>query len=583
MKWRLASNEAGRHYGIIANVKRAIYSAFLFLIVIACFIGARSFGIIQLDDYQYIPGHFGDYGLKWAFTWAGDGMWTPLTWLSYMLDYAVFGENWECYHLHSIMLHGLSAVVFFFLLRHIATRVGMGNSDFVSFLAALLWALHPLRVESVVWLASRKDMISTLFLLAAFLLWAKSKGNLGLLTSVLLILVGGLGKNSVMVFPAFAMAYDYAIERKRKPYWSYVLITLISLAYAAVASWAQGKGDAYTVTEGVPFLYRVFNAVAGLSIYLRNTVWPFDLAVQCQLQWPKMPRFSLIGFVLLLGFVWLFVTKAKECWESRQFNVGGALVFALVYFAVFVPFIGLTGFGSHAFADRFTILPSLALSIAFVLLVKDIARPKPLLCLASLVAVLLAARTIHQVGYWKDDKTLFEHTLAVDGDGNMVAHKVLLLDAWEYDHDFDRVFQHGYAALNASPWQSDMIMVMSYLGLEAAYETGRKEEAEDIFGATLKWSARKVAELKREMPNITVTDTELICDAVRLAYTEGQLDYAKKKVAELEKAYPNQFGVLNLRYILARRGGDPAEIAEAKKKAYAPKGEAFVHNRWALK
>ena len=85
------------------------------------------------------------------------------------------------------------------------------------------------------------------------------------------------------------------------------------------------------------------------------------------------------------------------------------------------------------------------------------------------------------------------------------------------------------------------------------------------------------------MPNITVTDTELICDAVRLAYTDGQLDYAKKKVAELEKAYPNQFGVLNLRYILARRGGDPVEIAKAKKKAYAPKGEAFVHNRWALK
>ena len=262
-------------------------------------------------------------------------MWTPLTWASYMIDFSLFGDDcWGAMHIHSVLLHALNASLVYVLLRMLCDEMGAcagsgklqrSRNIAIPFLAAALWALHPLRVESVAWLASRKDVLSLAFALCAFICWtdANRRGRIDggfcvrYALSLLFFALGAMAKPSVMTFPVLQCCIDLFIIRRIRP-WMYIIPTGLMLAIAVEASAAQSAGGATASLGGVPILYRVLNAMSAFGVYLCNTVLPLDLAPQCMSKYPAMPQGILFGAVAsLAAATWLGWT-ATRIWRGRE-------------------------------------------------------------------------------------------------------------------------------------------------------------------------------------------------------------------------------------------------------------------------
>lgn len=558
-------------------MKKFLICTVVFILTALVFYRAVGYGFVILDDYDYLVSDtlvrkgFSWEGLRWAFTWVGDAMWTPLTWMSYMTDFSVFGGTTTALHLHSIVLHAACGVLVFLLFRRCSLPVAV--------LAALAWSVHPLRVESVVWLASRKDVLSTFFFLASLNVWIRAERTGGILCSLALLVLGGLAKSSVMVFPVFVLLVDWFVESRRKPLWAYVVAILLAAGLAVEASWAQAAGGATGLAEGIPFLYRLVNAVSALTIYLGNVICPTSLAPQCVLKWPALPRFSILGCLALIASAVVVFRALRRMWTSRKIAADPIFAGLLIFFVSLVPFLGIVGFGCHAFADRFTILPTLGIS----LILSEILRNRAWVTwVAGGVVSALAVMTVVQVGYWKDDGTLFERTIAIDGDDNMSAHQMAASYYYEYPHDHEKVYQHLRNLPKAPLWQQDQTGRVAHFLVEAAYATGRSEEAREVLGWLRKWGARQVL-LQGGNPQQVETTTARYAEIIRLAYTDGQLDRARKELEKLAKIVPDDYALRNLRYIIAVRGGNAEEIASARQQAYSPTGDPYCANRWSLR
>jgi len=293
---------------------------------------------------------------------------TDSGYVTYMLDYSL-GWGYGGMHVQSILWHGACSVLLYFILYKLF------ESPLSAFIGALFWAIHPLRVESVVWIASRKDVVSTFFFLCALLSWV-SAGKLKpvmTLWSFVFLLCGAMAKPSVMVFPVFAIAIDVFITHNHKDRHIYGCLMGFSIVLALVSAIIQNSGGACSLSSLIPLWYRCVNAIAALTIYLGNTVWPCALAMQCMIRYPHAPLFSILGIVILcvilasLGYI--VYSRFHRCnGDWKTISCGGIssnsfLVGMLIFFCSIVPFLGICGFGIHAFADRFTILPSIGFSI----------------------------------------------------------------------------------------------------------------------------------------------------------------------------------------------------------------------------
>lgn len=170
----------------------AIVAIVLLLLAFAVYSQSAGFGIINIDDYEYlvrskaITSGFSLAGLSWSFNSLEHAMWTPLTWISYMFDFSLFGQDcWGAMHIHNAVLHAINAALLFFLLKLllVTTSESAIKSTLIAALGAAIWALHPLRVESVAWLSSRKDVLSLMFELAAMICWISANTKKKLMES----------------------------------------------------------------------------------------------------------------------------------------------------------------------------------------------------------------------------------------------------------------------------------------------------------------------------------------------------------------------------------------------------------------
>lgn len=563
---------------------KSAYPTALAVLVLVGFGSAVGYGIINLDDPIYLISRAPNYSFGWAFSWTGDAMWTPLTWISYWFDHAMFGSNWGMFHLHNIILHIVGSVLLYLVLRAIFPL----TEPCLCFLAAAIWAIHPLRVESVAWLASRKDVLCNVFFFSALLVWIKANGPIALLSALLLTVLSAAAKPSAMLFFVFVTVVDFLITGKKRHCIWYVAAFVLSAAIAIEAGVVQSMGNADFVASHIPFLYKVLNAACAISIYFANVVSPFDLAPQCTLKFPEVPRHSIFGFVLAATVVFCLSKFIMGAWRNRRLPQNPIIAGLGIFSIALIPYLGISGFGCHAFADRFTILPCVGISIAavgsFNRLPLGTGRKKNAVRIASVVLpIALCIMTARQTAYWKDDLSLFEHTLKVDGDRNLIAHQIMIVHEYEFSHDFGKIFSHAHSMMSGSPWQMFMTAQTGPILLEAAYETGHREEAEKIYDWQLAWGKERVNILKAQYPFIEQTETMAVCDAIRLAYTPGMLQMAKKRLSELQHDFPDNFLVKNLNYIIARIEGDPARMEIARKSAYAPQsGEPLLHNRWAI-
>jgi len=399
-------------------------AAALIAAVVAVFGRSVGFDFVNLDDSDYVTanpwvlqGLTAD-SVRWAFTAFHSGHWHPLTWLSLMLDTTLFGPGPAARHGVNVALHAVNAVLAYAVLVWATGRRAR------SALVAALFALHPLRVESVVWITERKDVLSGLFFLLTLTVWIGWVRRPSLLRYAAVagaFALGLLAKPMLVTLPALLLLLDvWPLDRWRRESAVRLVVEKLPLFGLALASSlvtlaSQGAAAATESTDVVPMLARLSGAAWGWLAYLGKTVWPIELAVF----YPLRPVPVAEGVAAACG---LLLATGVVAWRGRC--VPAVAVGWAWFLGMLVPVIGLVHVGGQAYADRFTYLPHLGLFVAIVWAVAD-ALPRRLATgLAAGWLAFLAAVCGWQVGHWRDSVTLFTRALAVT-DGNFMAHNNL--------------------------------------------------------------------------------------------------------------------------------------------------------------
>lgn len=377
---------------------------------------------LNWDDQSYVTQN--DYvlggvtakGAVWAFTESHSANWHPLTWLSHMLDVSVFGLKPGWHHLTNACLHAINTALLFLVL------CTMTGAVWRSALVAALFALHPLRVESVAWLAERKDVLSTCFGLLCLLAYGvysnarreRRTAKRAYMLAFLFLALGLMSKPMLVTWPFVMLLLDFwPLERiqlstLKRLLWEKVPFLALVLASSVVTVIAQQRGGAVASFEHLPLDLRLQNAVVAYAQYLAKFFWPANLS-------PVYPHPASVPIWQWIGATIFIAGLTLLAWRLRQrfpFMLTGWLWFL----GTLVPVIGIVQVGSQAFADRYTYVPMIGVAIALVWLGNEIAvsRQLPKALIASGVAVILTLlgwRTTVQLAQWKNTETLFRYTL----------------------------------------------------------------------------------------------------------------------------------------------------------------------------
>jgi tetratricopeptide (TPR) repeat protein len=400
-----------------------VYLALL-LATFAVYAQVRDFDFVNYDDVDYITGNLNvrqgitTQGLEWALTSRDTGNWIPLTWVSHMLDSQFFGLDSGWHHLHNVLLHALAAVMLcIFLQRATGTR-------WRSALAAFLFALHPLHVQSVAWVAERKDVLNAcLWFLTLWLYvrYAERPGTGGYLAVALGFCLGLMAKPMMITLPFVLLLLDYwplarLGQRGRKVIWEKLPLLGLAGAGAAIAYLAQKHAASVNL---VPLEARLANATHSYTLYILQTFWPARLAVFYP--YPRDFTFALLP-LLAEGVLLAVVTTGVIVLRRRA----PYLLMGWGWFVItLLPVIGLVQVGDQAHADRYMYIPMVGLLVMLIWGAAEILeklRAKTLaIPLAAAACLASAVLSWVQVGYWRNSETLFRRALAVTND-NIVAN-----------------------------------------------------------------------------------------------------------------------------------------------------------------
>ncbi len=470
------------------------------------------YGFVEFDDAAYVyknpavTGGLSLKGVEWAFTHSVLFNWHPLTVMSHMLDCQLYGLNAGGHHLTNVLLHTASVILLFLVLHQ------MTGALWRSALVAAVFAIHPLRVESVAWVAERKDVLSGLFFMLT--LWAyvrytqQRTGNRcqvtgtgsarsrvtghGLLfygLALLFFALGLISKPMVVTLPFVLLLLDYwPLNRFASPApkitkhggslqshsipWRLLLekipLLVLSGAICVVTMVTQKE-----IIEPVSVALRMGNAVVSYVIYLRQMICPAGLAVLY-----PYPRNGLPGWEIALVVVLLAAISATAF--LRRQRQPYLLVGWLWYLGMLVPAIGLVQSGLRAHADRYTYLPQIGLYLAIVWTAGDLAiswqNGRRILGVGAVsVIVALMVCTWKQTSYWRTDEILWERALACTS-GNYVAHNDLGYDLAHQGRPAEAIV-HYQKALEINP---DFAEAHNNLGT-ALLNQGRLEEASEHY------------------------------------------------------------------------------------------------------
>ena len=381
------------------------------------------FDFVTYDDPDYVTANphvqagLTWAGIVWAFTSSFAGNWFPLTWLSHMVDCAIFGLDSGWHHFTNVCLHIVSSLVWFAVLQR------MTGARWRSAIVAFLFALHPLHVESVAWVAERKDVLSGLFwvlTLWSYVAYTKRPSPFRYLSTLGLFCLGLMAKQMLVSLPLILLLLDQWPLRRGIRILEKLPFFAASVAASAVAFLVHQKEGATAYVVLVPAVVRFENALVSYVVYILKMVWPSGLAV-----FYPYPLESLVLPAAIAGIVLGAVTalSVREFPRRPYFTVGW-----LWYVVTLVPVIGLIQVGAQARADRYTYLPMIGLAISLVWGVSEWLQdwPRARMAMAAVAASGCLILTWLQVGYWRDSASLYQHAIAVTSD-NYVARFNLAL------------------------------------------------------------------------------------------------------------------------------------------------------------
>ncbi len=369
-------------------------------------------------------------GIVWAFTHVHSQNWHPLTTISHMLDCQLFGLHPGAHHAVNVLWHSIVAVMLFVFLRR-ATG-SLWRSAFV----AAIFAVHPLRVESVAWIAERKDVLSGVFFvltLVAYVAYTRKQTLGRYVTMSILFACGLMSKPMLVTMPLILLLLDYwplgRFEKSKVTKLAIEKIPLFALSAGSIGATLWAQNFALGSTEFLPLKWRIINALFSYFEYVRQLFWPIDL-----IPFYVHPENRLETWRLVLAVVILICVTAIAI--VRRHKNPYLIVGWLWYLIMLVPVIGIVQVGLQGHADRYTYLPHIGLYIALVWLIWDLTK-----CLAprsdsaraeraqkillsgagALIVGTFSILSWKQTTLWRDTETLWRHTLTVTPDSD-VAH-----------------------------------------------------------------------------------------------------------------------------------------------------------------
>ncbi len=432
---------------------------------------------------------------RWAFTSTAEANWHPLTWLSHALDCQLFGLKPAGHHFTSVLLHGLNVVIFFLLLSRGTGATGR------SFVVAALFAVHPINVESVTWVAERKNVLSMFFFLltlGAYGWYARRPKTVRYLAVAGLFALGLAAKPMIVTLPFALLLVDFwplqrvspwppssAFPVPQFPFRQLVLekAPLLALSAASSVMTVIAQRAAIRPNQDLPIVARLLNALDAYAGYIVKAFWPSHLASFYPYEGFRMSGWEFLFAVLLLTGITFGVWRFRS---HLYFPVGW-----LWFLGTLVPVIGLIQVGNQAMADRYAYLPFMGIFCMAVWGAADLAQSKGFnfrmpIAIALLVLAALSFLSWRQIRFWRSSFDLWSHALVVTKDNFMAEDYVgtaLLLQTYEatgkrYSEEASVHFQNAVRINPKDPF--------SHLNLAAdLHEHGRLQEAIEQYKAVL--------------------------------------------------------------------------------------------------
>ncbi len=462
---------------------------------------------IILDDGGYVYGNLNVVtglsleNLLWAFTTGHEANWHPLTWLSHQADCQIFGVDPGPHHLVNVLLHGANALLLFWLF------LTLTGAAWRSALVAALFALHPLHVESVAWVAERKDVLSTLFWLLtlhAYVRYVRRPAPKRYLLAILFFTLGLMSKPMLVTLPFVLLLLDIwplgrfalgpgARARKAKgseesaavrwlrqavPLLREKLPFFLLAAASSVTTYLVQKSWGAVAPASGLVAGKAANAVHSYAAYLLKTAWPAELIAYYPHPSVPYPDWKIAAASLLLIGATILAIRLAGCFPWLFFGW-------FWYAGTLVPVIGLIQVGSQAMADRYTYVPLIGIFVLAAWGVPELAarwsiRPATLAVVGSMLTLGFAIKTWVQVGYWKDTISLFSYALKVDS-GNFMAHG-LVGTALGNEEKFEEAMPYYREAVRLRPYFVDFVSNMGY----ALQKLGKPEEALEQYSKALR-------------------------------------------------------------------------------------------------
>ncbi|MEQ2008713.1 MAG: tetratricopeptide repeat protein [Limisphaerales bacterium] len=397
---------------------------------LALFAPVRNFAFVNFDDDVFVFANdfvrqgFTWPGIKWAFLSADIDYWRPLSWLSHMMDVEIFGLRPGGHHLTSVLIHAANAALLFLALHRLTKRF------LPSLLAAALFAWHPLHVESVAWVAERKDVLCAFFWflgLWSYAGYAESPSRRRFAAVAACLALGLMSKPMILTFPFLLLLLDVwplrrveftgdwrEFARRFRPLVQEKLPLFALVAISAAATYIAQRNVGAVMSEEVhPLAARLANTPIAYARYLGLTLWPTDLAILYPMP-REWPAWQVAGaLVLLMGISWLAVRRlGREPWLA----VGW-----FWFLGTLVPVIGLVQVGNQSIADRYTYVPLIGLFVAVAWSLDELRASRPvwsrvLVAVAVVALGLCAFGTHRQLPHWRNGITIFEQAVRVTRD-----------------------------------------------------------------------------------------------------------------------------------------------------------------------
>ncbi|RZB35316.1 MAG: hypothetical protein SRB1_01084 [Desulfobacteraceae bacterium Eth-SRB1] len=491
----MKNNSKTKHNFLRNRRQEIIVCLFLVAANLVIYWQITSHEFISFDDGSYITQNpYVQSGLtfesiKWAFTTFHASNWHPLTWLSHMLDIELYGLNSMGHHWTSLQIHLINTLLLFFILQYMTGAIW--KSAFV----AALFALHPLHVESVAWVAERKDVLSTFFGMLTILAYIRYVIKRDLFRYFLVFIslsLGLMAKPMLVTMPFVMLLLDlWPLKRLNLPLnqpagsqnSNFIPLILekipflVPVAISSILTLVAQHSSALKTLESFPLQTRVANGLISYINYIVKTLWPLHLSVFYPHPGNNLPAWQIIGATLLIAAA---IFLSIHTFKKYPYIIVGLFWFFITLF----PVIGIIQVGDQAMADRYTYIPLIGIFIIFAWGGSDIIKKwtdKKIIpaIIAAAVILLLTMQSFLQTTHWKNSITLFENSIKVT-ENNWLAHNNLGIALFS-EGKFDKAIYHYKKALNIRP---DTVCAIKNLGI-AMFDKGNLKVAFQYFNKAL--------------------------------------------------------------------------------------------------